>query len=98
MACAEISVMPVGKGEGLSEYVAVAYKIAKNSGMKIELTPMGTVIEGDVDKIFRLAQEMHLSLFDKGAQRVITHLKLDDRRDKVQGIEERMKVVLDKAE
>ena len=43
MACAEISVMPVGKGEGLSEYVAVAYKIAKNSGMKIELTPMGTV-------------------------------------------------------
>jgi uncharacterized protein (TIGR00106 family) len=98
MAVAEISVMPVGKGEGLSEYVAIAYSIAKNSGLRCELTPMGTVLEGDVDKIFQLAQKMHLSLFDKGAQRVITHLKLDERRDKVQKIEERMQSVMDKAE
>ena len=97
MACAEISVMPVGVGEGMSDYVAVAYQVAKKSNLKVELTPMGTVLEGDVDQIFRLAREMHLALFTKGAKRVVTHLKLDERRDKVQGIEDRMKVVLEKA-
>ena len=97
MACAEISVMPVGIGEGMSEYVAAAYQVAKKSELKVELTSMGTVLEGDVEEIFQLAREMHQVLFDKGAKRVITHLKLDERRDKVQGLEDRKKVVLEKA-
>ena len=97
MACAEISVMPVGIGVGISEHVAEAYRVAKKSRLKVELTPMGTVLEGNTDEIFRLAREMHQSLFTKGARRVITHLKIDERKDKVQGLEDRVKAVLEKA-
>ena len=47
-----------------------------------QLTPMGTIIEGDLDKIFLLLRQMHESPFVAGAGRVSTLIKIDDRRDR----------------
>ncbi|MDY0269656.1 MAG: thiamine-binding protein [Trichloromonas sp.] len=46
------------------------------------MTPMGTIIEGDLDKIFLLLRQMHESPFVAGAGRVSTLIKIDDRRDR----------------
>jgi uncharacterized protein YqgV (UPF0045/DUF77 family) len=44
---------------------------------------MATVIETkDLETLFRVVAEAHQAVLDAGAKRVITELKIDDRRDK----------------
>ncbi|RMF47831.1 MAG: thiamine-binding protein [Deltaproteobacteria bacterium] len=83
MAVVEISVAPLGTGSpGVSEYVAGALAVLRESGLTYQLTPMGTVIEGDIGEIFPVLLKMHQSPFDRGAVRVSTLIKIDDRRDR----------------
>jgi len=83
MAILEISVVPIGtKGTSLSSYVADCIRILKKEKVRYELTAMGTNIEGDLRDLMRIALEMHETPFKKGAPRVLTTLKIDDRRDK----------------
>jgi len=84
MAVAEINVIPLGTGTpSLSKYVARAVKVLQQEkDMKYEINSMGTVIEGDVDKILAVARKMHEAPFSKGLARVETIIKIDDRRDK----------------
>jgi uncharacterized protein (TIGR00106 family) len=83
MAILEISVVPIGtKDTSLSSYVADCIRILKKKKVHYELTSMGTNIEGDLKNLIRIAIEMHKMPFKKGAQRVLTTLKIDDRRDK----------------
>ncbi|MEJ2202462.1 MAG: MTH1187 family thiamine-binding protein, partial [Desulfuromonadaceae bacterium] len=56
-------------------------KIVEASGLRYQLTPMGTVIEGDLDELFRVLRQMHEAPFKAGAVRVSTLIKIDDRRD-----------------
>jgi len=84
MAILEISVVPIGtKDTGLSSYVADCIRILKEEKVKYELTSMGTNIEGNLKDLLRIALKMHHTPFKKGARRVLTTLKIDDRRDKV---------------
>jgi len=83
MAVAEISVVPVGTaGASISSYVVGAVEIVRASGLKYELSSMGTNVEGDVQAILDLAKRVHEACFAQGAVRVLTTLKIDDRRDK----------------
>lgn len=85
MAIAEISVIPLGTAtSSLSKHVARAVKVLQvEKGLKYEKTPMETIIEGDLEKIFSLARKMHEETFGEGIARVLTTVKIDDRRDKV---------------
>ena len=84
MAVIEVSVVPLGtKTPSVSRYVARVLSILeKAEGIKYELTPMGTIIEGDLDIILNLAREMHEVIFGPEVKRVVTTIKIDDRRDK----------------
>jgi uncharacterized protein (TIGR00106 family) len=56
---------------------------------------MGTVIETkDLDTLFKVVEEVHNAVIKSGAKRVITELKIDDRRDKNVTIESKLKSVL----
>jgi len=81
---AEISVVPLGTGNAsVSEYVADCMDVlAGHSGIKYRLTPMGTILEGPLDLVLKVTRAMHEVPFTKGAVRVITTLKIDDRCDK----------------
>ena len=82
MAIVEISVTPLGIGSmGVSSYVANCLKLARESGLKYQLTSMGTIIEGEVSLLFPLLQQMHESPFSAEVERVSTLIKIDDRRD-----------------
>ena len=82
MAVVEISVAPLGTSTpSVSAYVAKCVEIVAESGLKYQLTPMGTVIEGDIDDILPVLREMHEVPFIEGAERVSTLIKIDDRRD-----------------
>ena len=58
MAIAEITVVPSGVGPSVSEYVARAQKVIdRHSEVKYQLTPMGTVLEGDLDAILDVGKD-----------------------------------------
>jgi len=80
---AEISVVPLGTGSaGVSEYVAGCMDVLiGNSSIKYRLTPMGTILEGPLDQVLKVTRAMHEVPFKKGALRVVTTLKIDDRCD-----------------
>lgn len=83
MAIVSLSVVPLGTGgTSLSKYVAQIHKVLVEAGVQNQLTPMGTVLEGDLDKILAVIRKLHEVPFEQGAQRVMTLINIDDRRDK----------------
>jgi uncharacterized protein (TIGR00106 family) len=92
MAIAEISIVPLGtKTPSVSQYVARAIKVLeKEKDIKYELTAMGTIVEGDLDSILAVVRKMHEETFGDGVARVLTTVKIDDRRDKAQSMKEKV--------
>lgn len=93
---AEFSVLPVGKGESVSQYVAECIKIVEASGLPYRLNPMGTVVEGDYDVVMSVIKDCHMRVMGM-APRAITSIKIDDRRSvtcmidrKVRSVEEKL--------
>jgi len=84
MAMIEVSIVPVGTPTpSVSQYVAGAVRLLQGEpDVKYELTAMGTIIEGDLEHLLTLARRMHQSAFDAGVMRVVTTVKIDERRDK----------------
>jgi uncharacterized protein (TIGR00106 family) len=95
MAIMEISVIPIGtQGPGVSQFVAECAEILNQQGVRYEITSMGTEVEGAVKELLRLAEQMHRAPFNKGAQRVVTSIRIDERRDKELSIAGKKRAVL----
>jgi uncharacterized protein (TIGR00106 family) len=94
----EVTVVPLGTGStSLSAYVAGVEKVlAAHKNIKTMLTPMSTILEGDLDDILAVVREMHETPFKNGAQRVSTRISIDDRRDKRLSMEGKMEAVKSK--
>lgn len=93
---AEISTYPVGeKGTSLSKFVKEAVKEIDNfHNIRVIHHPMGTVVEADsVDVILDVSKVAHEAIFNAGASRVVTQLRIDDRRDKPRKMEDKLKAV-----
>ena len=92
MAIAEVSVVPLGtETPSVSKYVARAVRILQQEkDVKYEITPMGTIIEGDLGKILAVVRKMHEGTFGEGVARVLTTVKIDDRRDRPQDMKEKL--------
>lgn len=98
MAIVEITVAPLGTGSpSVSSYVAECHRVLEASeGIKYQLHAMGTIIEGDLDRLFQVIRALHEVPFSKGAQRVTSIIRIDDRRDKENTIEGKVKSVEEK--
>ncbi|MCX7769623.1 MAG: MTH1187 family thiamine-binding protein [Proteobacteria bacterium] len=98
MAIMEISVVPIGVGSSVSNYVAKCVEVIKRSGLSYEVTAMGTIVEGEVDKLLELASIVHKVPFEMGAKRVLTNIKIDERVDKKSTIKSKVLSVKDKVD
>ncbi len=97
MAVVEVSITPLGTATtSVSSYVAGCVRIVQESGLSYELTPMGTIIEGELDEILRVIRHMHEAPFAAGAVRVSTLIKIDDRRDKAHSMIGKLRSVQEK--
>jgi uncharacterized protein (TIGR00106 family) len=95
MAIMEISVVPLGtESTSVSMFVAACVKLVEQHGLRYEVTSMGTEVEGEIDGLLTLAAQMHQAPFSLGAQRVLTTIRLDERRDKELRIAEKKAAVL----
>lgn len=83
MAIMEISVVPLGLGDtSVGDFVAGVISYLQQEGIPYELTDMGTLIHGHAARLLKVAQVLHELPFDQGVNRVVTHITIDDRRDK----------------
>ena len=97
MAIAELGIIPIGtKSTSLSSYIAACLNVLEDSGLSYEIHGMGTIIEGTIRDVFDVILKMHEVPFEAGVLRVVTTIKIDDRRDKEASAKNKVKTVLTK--
>lgn len=89
---AEFSILPVGKGTSMAEGVAKVIDMVDRSGLKYKVNPMGTCVEGDLGRVLDLIRRCHEAAM-KDYGRVITHIRIDDRRDAQETMEDQIRAV-----
>ncbi|MBT2677512.1 MTH1187 family thiamine-binding protein [Bacillus sp. ISL-35] len=95
MAIVDVTVIPIGtQTPSVSSYVADIQRILKNyeeqGKIRYQLTPMNTLIEGELPVLFEVVQAIHEAPFNKGIQRVATNIRIDDRRDVKRKMEDKV--------
>ncbi len=95
---AQLEIVALGTGStSMSSHISEAVKAIEKSGIKYQLTPMGTVIEvASIDDALNAAKSAHEALIKKGVKRVVTHITIDDRRDAPKGMAEKVEAVRNK--
>ena len=84
MPIMEINILPLGtETVSVSKYVKDALDILREkNNIQYQVTAMGTIIEArSVKTLLDIAEKMHKSIF-ADATRVVTTIKIDDRKDK----------------
>jgi len=89
--------VPIGRGRdtSMSKEVAAAFDaIRKTKDLKANLTALGTQVEAnDLVNILQAVKVAHQAAKSAGAKRVISTVRIDERLDKAQTLEEKVKSV-----
>ena len=93
MVLLEFAMSPGGKGESLSPYVSRILDVIDRSGVSYQLTPMGTILEGDFDTVMGVVSQCFRAL-EVDCARIGMNLKMDYRA----GPESRLKSKIAKVE
>lgn len=96
MVLLEFAMYPVGKGESLSPYVARSLDIIDKSGVAYQLTPMGTILEGEWNEVMTVVTKCFEAM-RADCPRVEVALKVDYREgqesrlaSKITSVEEKL--------
>jgi uncharacterized protein (TIGR00106 family) len=94
---AEISIVPIvgGRDTSMSKEVAAAFDaIRRTRNIKANLTALGTQVEAkDLSSILQAVKVAHQAAKSAGARRVISTVRIDERLDKVQTLEDKVRSV-----
>jgi uncharacterized protein (TIGR00106 family) len=83
MIISQLSIAPIGSNISLSKQVKIVIKVLKKNNIRFETNDMATIIETeDLETLFYVIKKAHNAVINAGANRVITELKIDDRKDK----------------
>jgi len=96
MVLLEFSMSPMDKGTSLSPYVARSLDIIDQSGLPYQLTPMGTIIEGEWDEVMAVVSACFAAM-RTDCERIGAQIKIDYRagdksrmRSKIDAVEGRV--------
>ena len=67
-------------------------KVFKKYNLKVEPNAMGTVLEGDLNEVLEAFKEAHEEVL-KDTTRVVSSLKIDERKDKENTIERKLNAI-----
>ena len=92
MATADLTVIALGRADvSASAYIAeIQRRLAAQDRVRYRLHAMGTALEGTTADILAVVAELHAVPFELGLPRVYTVLKLDERRDREQSLEDKV--------
>ena len=66
MVLLEFSMYPMDKGESLSVFVSRSLDIIDRSGLSYQITPMGTIIEGEWNEVMQVVRQCHEKVREVG--------------------------------
>ena len=94
---AEISIicLPAENGTSLGKHVAAAFDaISHVDGINATLTALGTqIVAQDLGTILRAVSASHTAAKSAGAERIISSIRIDERTDKNQTLEDKIESV-----
>jgi len=92
VATADLTVIALGRPDAsASVYVAeIQRRLAAQDRVHYVMHAMGTSLEGDTADVLALVAELHAVPFELGVPRVYSVLKLDERRDREQTLEDKV--------
>jgi uncharacterized protein (TIGR00106 family) len=98
LATADLTVIGLGRSDpSASEYIAeMQRRLADQDRVRYRLHAMGTSLEGPTEDILAVVGELHRVPFDLGLPRAYSVLKLDERRDKEQSLDDKVRSVEDR--
>lgn len=88
----EFSMTPLDKGESVSKYVARSLDIIDKSGISYQLTPMGTILEGEWDEVIEVVNQCQKKMHSD-CNRVSCQIKIDSRNNKTNCLENKIESV-----
>ncbi len=88
----EFSIVPLGSGSSIGGRLSEVLRIVDESGLPYKINPMGTVVVGEWDELFRLVKKCHKTVM-KNEERVLTSISIDDRKGKLNRLDEKVKSV-----
>ena len=81
MVLLEFSMTPISRGESVSAYVARSLDIVDRSGLPYQLTPMGTILEGEWAEVMAVVTACFEAM-SADCARVGTQIRIDYRAGK----------------
>ncbi len=78
MVLMEFAMAPAGQGESVGAYVARVLDVVDRSGLPYQLTPMGTILEGEWDDCMAVVSACFREL-ERDCKRIALNLKVDYR-------------------
>lgn len=85
-----IQVLPRSAKIGTYELVDRAIEVIQKSGLKYQVCPFETVVEGHYDQIMTLLKEVHEVVYSCGAEEMIANIKIQTRYNQDVLIEDKM--------
>lgn len=76
MANALVSVQIIPKGENVIPLVDEAIAIIDQSGVKYEVHPLETTMEGELSLLLQVIEKMNVRMIELGSPNVITQVKI----------------------
>lgn len=96
MVLLEFAMYPTTKGDSVSTYVARSLDIIDKSGLAYQLTPMGTIIEGEWEQVMAVVTACYKAM-SSDCERIGTNIKIDARagtasrlKAKVESVEQKL--------
>lgn len=70
-------VIPLVPGGDVYAVVDRAIEVVQRSGVKYEVGPMETTMEGELNELLEIVKEAQQACVEAGAERVVTYIKID---------------------
>lgn len=95
VSTADLTVIALGRPDAsASAYIAeIQRRLARQDRVRYAMHAMGTSLEGSTEDILAVVGDLHAVPFELGVPRVYTVLKLDERRDREQTLEDKVRSV-----
>ena len=87
----DLCLLPIGVGTSLSPFIKECKKIIETFNLTYELGANGTTIEGEQEEVFECIRKCHEQIYEKGAPRIYTTIKVNTIIDKRQTFKDKLK-------